>query len=316
MPGENEFVFPDEADNTPAKSAGEVVSDAVEVEVIDDTPERDRNRKPLDAPVADPTEDELNSYTKGVRERIDKLTHARHDERRRADALERELAEMRRVTDRVMRERQEMQKYIASGQKQYVETLKESADREVEIARREYREAYESGDPDKLTAATERMTAATLKKAEASNFRAPVLQTEEPEVQPRQEVARETALDRKTLDWQARNQWFGASGNEEVTSYALGLHQKLVNSGVDPRSDEYFKAIDKGVRSKFPEVVGGDDGLESKSETQRKPASVVAPATRVSGAKTIRLTKTQVALAQKLGLTPQQYAAELAKLEN
>ena len=122
--------------------------------------------------------------------------------------------------------------------------------------------------------------------------------------------------DEKTLRWQAKNQWFGANGFEEVTSYALGLHQKLVNSGTDPRSDEYFEQIDARVKSKFPEVFGGNEDRSRSGDSPRRPASVVAPATRSSGAKKVQLTKTQVALAAKLKLTPQQYAIELAKLEN
>jgi hypothetical protein len=83
-----------------------------------------------------------------------------------------------------------------------------------------------------------------------------------------------------------------------------------VNSGLDPRSDEYFEQIDARVRSKFPEVFGN-----SKVETRKRPASVVAPATRSSGVRKVQLTKSALALAKKFGMTPQQYAAQAAKLE-
>jgi hypothetical protein len=112
------------------------------------------------------------------------------------------------------------------------------------------------------------------------------------------------------LRWQAKNQWFGSPGNEELTSFSLGLHQKLVNSGVDPRSDEYFERIDSRMRSTFPEAFGGRDARSTR------PSSVVASATRSSGPKKVQLTTTQVALAKKFGLTPQQYAVQVAKLEN
>jgi hypothetical protein len=88
-----------------------------------------------------------------------------------------------------------------------------------------------------------------------------------------------------------------------------------VNSGTDPRSNEYFEQIDARVKSKFPEVFGEVD-KPSHGESSRKPTSVVAPATRSSGAKKVQLTTTQLALAKKFGLTPQQYAAQVAKLEN
>ena len=94
----------------------------------------------------------------------------------------------------------------------------------------------------------------------------------------------------------------------------LGLHQNLVNNGVDPRSDEYFERIDARMKSKFPEVFGATEDKPRTGDTKR-PASVVASAARSSGTKKIQLTTTQVALAKKYGLTPQQYAAEVAKLE-
>ena len=122
--------------------------------------------------------------------------------------------------------------------------------------------------------------------------------------------------DEKSLRWQAQNQWFGQPGFEEYTSYALGLHQKLVTGGVDPRSDDYFDQINGRMKSKFPELFGGNEDKPKTGEVQKKPTTVVAPATRTTSAGKIRLTQTQVALAKKLGLTPQQYAAQVAKLEN
>lgn len=99
-----------------------------------------------------------------------------------------------------------------------------------------------------------------------------------------------------------------------MTSFALGLHQKLVNSGVDPRSDAYFERIDRRMREVFPDEF--DDPVQpARTDPAPRPSAVVAPAARVSGARRVQLTTTQVALAKRLGLTPQQYATELVKLE-
>ena len=133
---------------------------------------------------------------------------------------------------------------------------------------------------------------------------------EETEVQPRQQQAQSVQPDEKTLRWQAKNQWFGSDGFEEVTSFALGLHQKLVNSGVDPRSDEYFEQIDARVKSTFSEIFGG------ASEKSRRPSSVVAPATRSTGTRKVQLTSSQAALIKKYNLDPKKYVAEVLKLEN
>jgi len=188
------------------------------------------------------------------------------------------------------------------------------ADNELDKARREYKAAQESFDSDAILAAQEALLEAKMKVEAAKNFRPTPLQRDEDEVQTSHREPQRVQPDEKTLRWQAKNQWFGSDGFEEVTSYALGLHQKLVNSGTDPRSNEYFEQIDARVKSKFPEVFGEED--RPSGESSRKPASVVAPATRSSGAKKVQLTTTQLALAKKFGLTPQQYAAQVAKLEN
>ena len=148
---------------------------------------------------------------------------------------------------------------------------------------------------------------AKLNLISAKNFRPAPLQTPSDNVQIRKSEPVAVEPDDKTLRWQAKNQWFGAPGNEELTSFSLGLHQKLVNSGIDPRSDEYFERIDSRMKSTFPEVFGG---------ATKRPSSVVASATRSTGPKKVQLTATQVALAKKFGLTPQQYAVQVAKLEN
>jgi hypothetical protein len=120
--------------------------------------------------------------------------------------------------------------------------------------------------------------------------------------------------DDKALKWQESNEWFGK--DEEMTSLALGLHEKLVRSGISPTSDEYYRRIDTTMQKRFPEYFG-DATLDEETPAQRtKPSTVVAPATRSTAPKKVRLTKTQVALAKKFGLTPEQYARETLKLEN
>ena len=307
-----EFKFPDEQEDTVVVSQQE--DDGIEIEIVDDMPEKDRGRKPLDREVADPTDAEIENYTKGAQERIKELTHARHDERRAKEALQREKQELERLAQHMQSENKKLQQYVANGSQQYGEMAKSAAEAEVDKARREYKAAYEAGDSDALVMAQEALTDAKMKVAAAKNFRPPALQEEETVVQTREPAPQQVQPDERTLRWQAKNQWFGSNGFEEVTSFALGLHQNLVNNGVDPRSEEYFERIDARVKSKFPEVFGGTEERKS-GDSPKRPTSVVAPAARSSGAKKIQLTQTQVALAKKYGLTPQQYAAEVAKLE-
>ena len=101
-----EFKFPDEVPvNTKEEKVDfEIEDNDTEVEVVDDTPEVDRGRKPLDRPVNDPTDDELQDYSEKVRARIKELTHARHDERRQKEAVAREKAELERLAQQLIAE--------------------------------------------------------------------------------------------------------------------------------------------------------------------------------------------------------------------
>jgi hypothetical protein len=309
-----EFKFPDERENeVKVETSGET---DVEIEVVDDTPERDRGRKPLDREVTDPTDDEIESYSANVQSRIKELTHARHDERRQKEAVAREKAELERLAQQLIDENNRLKRSYNEGQEVLVNSARKEAESELEMARRKLKEAQESFDTDAIIAAQESLAEAKYRVEEAKRFRPQALQTQEIPVQTQQQPQVQVQPDEKSLRWQAKNQWFGQPGFEEYTSYALGLHQKLVNGGVDPRSDEYFDQIDGRMKSKFPEIFGGNEDKPRTGEVQRKPTTVVAPATRTTGVGKIRLTQTQVALAKKLGLTPQQYAAQVAKLEN
>ena len=308
------FKFPDEIDDKDKDVEVTVSADEVEVEIVDDTPEKDRGRKPLEREVEDPSDEEIESYSEGVQKRIKELTHARHDERRAKESLFREKQELERLAQHMVSENTKLKEYVKSGTEQYAASIKQVADSELENAKRQYKAAYESGDADALVAAQEAMTDAKMRTEAAKNFRAPALQDAEIPVQTQQTKVSRPEIDEKTVRWQAKNQWFGSTGYEEHTSFALGLHQKLVNSGLDPRSDEYFERIDARMKSTFPEVFGNEDKPRS-GDGSKRPTSVVAPATRSTGARKIQLTPTQVALAKKYGLTPQQYANEVAKLE-
>jgi len=312
-----QYKFPDELDDNKNQKVDIHTDDDVEIEIVDDTPANDRFSPKLDREVEDPTEEEIDSYGKKVQDRIKELTHARHDERRAKEALLREKQELERVAQHMVEENKRLKQYVSSGTEQYTTMAKNAAEAELDKARQQYKAAQESFDTDAILAAQESLFEAKLKLQNAQNFRPPALQDENFEVQPRQQAPEPVRADEKTLRWQAKNQWFGSDGFEEVTSFALGLHQKLVNTGVDPRSDDYFEQIDARVKSKFPEIFGGvEDRPRSVDTSSRKPAAVVAPATRSTGTRKIQLTPTQAALIKKYNLDPKKYVAEVLKLEN
>jgi hypothetical protein len=313
----SDFKFPDEMeDNTSpeVEIVDEGSNNEPEIEIVDTTPEKDRGRKPLDREVKDPTDDELSQYSEGVKKRIAELTHARHDERRKAEALAREREEFERAAKALMEENQRLKKYVQTGEQEYTKVVSSVAEMELEKAKKQYKDAYESGDSDALLAAQEALTDAKFKVQQAKNFRPTPLQEDQEAVQMQPSVPVQPKADEATLRWQARNQWFGHPEHEDMSLFAIGVHKKLVANGVDPRSSEYFEQIDARMKSTFPEFFGVEDRPKS-GEVSRKPSTVVAPATRSTSARKIQLTQEQVAVARRLGITPQQYAVELAKME-
>ena len=313
-----EFKFPDEEEN---KVDAEIDIDVsgetdIDIEVEDDTPERDRNAKPLNREVEDPTDEEIEGYTKGVQGRIKELTHARHDERRAKEAALREKQELERLTQQILEENRKLKEYVKSGEATYKETLQAKTEAEMEMARRKYKEAAESYDTDAMMAAQEALTEAKMKMEQAKNFSPTPLQTREVDVQIQQEQPKAPELDEKTLRWQAKNQWFGSPGYEEVTAFALGLHQKLVSTGYNPQQNEYFEQIDARLKRTFPEMFVEDEDRGQKAAPTKKPATVVAPSSRTTGAKkTVKITASQAATADRLGIPRDLYVKEFLKLE-
>jgi len=312
----DEYVFPDEAREAADRSAGtsSEMGDGPEVEVVivDDTPEGDRGRKPLDRTVDDPTDDELQEYSGKVQGRIKELTHARHDERRRADALQRERDELQRIVQTTMGEREEMRRKLSVGAKVVTEQNLTLADNEVAQAMEELEAAHEAFDTKAIVKAQVALNEAQMRKATATNIRQRAVQEAEDDV--KSPVTAPTAapkLDEKTQQWMSANKWFGDKGDKAMTGYALGLHQELVDKNGDAfvNTDEYYSQINAAVRRTFPA------SFKPKAGSERS-GSVVAPATRNLAPRKVTLTSTQMALAARYGLTPQQYAAELVKLEN
>lgn len=308
-----EFQFPDESQETQEQ---QVEADDSDFEIEDDTPEEDRGREPLPENVVQELEaDELNDYSERVRTRMSQLKKVWHDERRAKEATLREREEALRVAQQIIEENKRLKATLSSGEEMYMQAVKEAAEREFDIAKREYREAYDAGDTERVIEAQQRLTNAQLRIQQATGYRPQfsaqkALQEQDTQVYNELERPQVSRPDPKASSWQQKNPWFGT--DEEMTSLALGLHEKLVKSGIDPRSDDYYSRIDNTMRKRFPEYFGGTQE-QAKPTPRAKPATVVAPATRSTAPKKIVLTKTQVTLAKRLGITPEQYARELMK---
>jgi hypothetical protein len=307
---EAEYKFPDEIEV-------EVEPD-IKVEVVDDTPPQDRNREPLPKELVEELEkDDLEEYSDKVKKRLGQMKKVWHDERRAKETASREKDEALRFAQSAHEENKQLKQRLGAGERLFVEEVTKSANSEVAAAKEQLKQAYEAGDADRIADAQEAMTDAKLKLKDYQRFK-PALQETETSVErkPEQAQTRQQATDPKAESWREKNTWFGA--DEEMTALALGLHEKLVRSGVDPRSDDYYQRVDETMRKRFPENFEEEQTQtkDAGKPAPRKAANVVAPATRSTAPKQVRLSASQVAIAKRLGLTNEAYAKEMIKLEN
>lgn len=286
----------------------------VDIEVIDDTPVEDRNRKKGEPP-EEVTEDELKQYSETVGKRIRHLSKGYHDERRAKEQAIRERQELEALAKKLIDENKNLKGDVGKTQTSLVDQVKRTLARDLEDAKKEYKVAYEAGDPDAILEAQDKLTTARLRAERVANIKIPPLQEEVSNVkgneQQVQGAPQQPQLDQKASKWAENNTWFGT--DDEMTSFALGYHQKLVKSGIDPTSDEYYAKINSRMRQVFPENFENTEIEEGESETERKKTSnVVASATRSVAPKKVRLTQTQVAIAKRLGVPLELYAKQVA----
>jgi hypothetical protein len=303
-----DFKFPDEKEEVSASA------DDFEIEIEDDTPAEDRDRQPLPKDIVDELEDdELEEYSEGVKTRLKQMKKVWHDERREKEQALREQQEAIAYAQRMMEENKALKGKLSVGEQTFVSTYKGAAEMEYDNAKRDYKEAYDMGDADRLLDAQEKLNQAQFKLQRVNDY-VPSRQEEEVDVQPATNTV--PRPDQRAIAWQERNEWFGK--DEEMTSLALGLHQKLVAQyGTSyPSTDEYWKKVDDTMKRRFPEHFGDKEEEEAPQKAQRsKPAPVVASADRSTPSKKVRLKQSQVLIAKKLGLTPEQYVREMMKLE-
>lgn len=331
-----EFEFPDEKEAkekvkaTNSAADADIGEDDFKIEIEDDTPPEDRGRK-VAPPPEDPTEEELASYDEKVQARIKKFTRGYHDERRAKETALREREAAEQFAKQVYEENKRLQKQLAQGSQVFIEQSKTAAATELQVAKKKYKEAYESADTDAIVEAQEDIAKATLRLQQTAQMQP--IEEREMEFKPAAPAA-ENKMTPRTQQWVGANKsWFGQPGYEDMTMMAMGLDKKLQQKyGPDyVGSEEYFSAIDKTMRKRFPEHFEDEDGsYEEETPPQRKraepadeddsprratkPASVVAPASRSTPPNRVKLKASQVSLARKLGITPEQYAKQVALL--
>lgn len=299
-----------------AQQAPETDEDGIEIQVVDDTPPEDRGRprRPEGKEPDLPGDDEVSKHSADVQKRIKQLKYEFHEERRSKEEAARERDEAIKVAQRFHQESERLRGELARGESVLIEQAKGRVEAVLGQARRAYKEAYESGDSDALLKAQEDLAQAQIERDKIHGYRpqhtnGTVPQRQEPQAQPQpQQPPRQ--IDEKAKAWADANPWF--SRDRVMTAYVMGLHEELViEKKMDPRSDEYYRAINESVREKFPErfdeIRQGD-----RQERPRQNGNVVAPAQRsAKGPRKVVLTESQVRVAKRLGLTTEQYARQL-----
>ena len=302
----------------------------IDVEVVDDRPEDDR--RPAGEVVSPDddiaTDEEISKYGSRAQKRIKKLKWEFHEERRAKETSDRLAGEAVNYTQNLQVENQRLLKLVQDSQSALNQHSKYGAEAAVAIAETNFKQAHESGESDQIAKAQKALTNAQLAEASApavsnrvtENWKQNVLSEQRQQAQQQPQAPPEVPpADPAAVEWQQNNPWFG--DDEEMTSLAYGVHEKLVKrEGIDPETQEYYELIDNRMKEKFPEYFGLSSADSSGSvavepATRRKASPVVAPAMRNNGAipRKVQLTSTQVALAKRLGITLQQYAAQLMK---
>ena len=325
-----EFKFPDEQEEvTKGKPVDktETEAESFEIEIEDDTPEADRGKIPPDPDKVKQLEldvDDLDKYSREAKDKLIRMKRVWNDERREKEVAKREQQAAIETAQRLLEENRRIKQMLENGQEEYKAAMTNSTEMRLDKAKRDYKEAYDSGDSDKVIEAQQALTEAQMLLEKAKNFKLPPLQEEKFDVQMSQQYqnAQPQATDQKLAEWQSRNSWFGQ--DEEMTAAALGLHEKLKRQGMQIGSDQYYATLDNTMRKRFSENFDDDQEPPDVEEVKAppkgdnpkaKPATVVASATRSTAPKRVRLSQSQVAIAKKLGLSPEQYVRELLKME-
>ena len=300
-----------------------VAEEEIEVEVVNDTPKADRGRKPSEPP-EEVTNEELENYSEKVKKRIQHFSKGYHDERRAKEEAFREREAVEHYAKQLIEENAQLKTRTDQSHNALIESARKQVQSELAVAQQQYRQAHESGETDAMVEAQQLLNTAQIRADKVNSLKPKAIGQVQGALQPQQNTVQSQELapqpqfqhDEKASTWADRNTWFGngPEGDPEMTSFAFGLHTKLVNEGVDPRSDKYYERIDARMREVFPDQF--DDGIDNRPEeaSKKKSSNVVAPATRSTAPKKVKLKQSQIAIAKKLGVPLEQYAKQVAEL--
>jgi hypothetical protein len=325
------YEFPDEIEakqekQTKGKPEVEIEADAsdVDIEIVDDTPAEDKGREPMETAPEDIDEDELGEYDKKVQRRLKKFSKGYHDERRAKEEAIKMREEALRVAQFMAEENKKLQAQLHEGSKVLIEQGKNGAEIELNMAKKAYKDAYDSGDSDALVEAQQRIAEATLRLDKVQSMRPVEIKEGQYQVPQAQQPATQ---DEKLTKWLDNNPWYGGDTPEEdeMTGLAITVHNRLAREFGEKYvgTDDYYEKINATMRKRFPDHFQEQDDTQEveakqpvKTRASKPAANVVAPATRSVAPKKVQLTPTQVQIARRLGVPLELYAKKVAEQMN
>ena len=250
------------------------------------------------------SEDELDNYSKNVQKRIKKLTEKyRQEERDREEAV--------RLAQTLREENEKLKSQMQNSQQAHLTEYGARLENQLDLYKKAYKDAHDRGDADALFDAQQKLSQIAI---EQERFRLAKQQQEKLTVQkeepsaPAQEQRTEQLEpapqpDPRAQEWASKNEWFGQ--DRVMTMAAFAIHKILVEEeGFDPNSEEYYNEVDKQMRTEFPHKFASQ-----KNGRSGQVASADTSASRKkSGRRTVKLSPSQVAIANKLGVPLEEYA--------
>lgn len=298
----------------------EVTEEAAAPEVEVETQEKVETEAPQEEPI--PTiEEEQEQETKGIetsgaQKRIRQLVKQKKEREAQIESL---LAQQKEMQTKLQQREEEYKSLLNNN----VESNERQVTERLELARSAYRQAVESGDADNILKAQESLNTAQQDNYRLTEFRQQA-DSFEPQKFEEQQEAQTNAVtleaQRKAIDWAAANEWFNK--DRVMTAVALEIDNQVQEDGFDPTDDEYYKEVDRRMAEQFPNKFGKAT-KEVATETPvpqetSTPAQVVAGASHTpapSSSKKVKLSQEDVRLAEKWGISLEQYAAEKLKVE-
>ena len=252
----------------------------------------------------------LQESRRDYQKRIDKLVFQKKEAERREKAALDFAQGLQKKFDTNLRK-------LNTTDEQYLKELDARVDAQREQVKVALQQAIEKQDASKMMEANDKLTQLAVEKEKA---RLEIANREEKkklaeENKQQKNVQADTSnsgtsesmpqITPKAKKWAEENSWFGT--DEVMTNAAITIHNNISQEGIEVDSDEYYNEVNSRLRKYFPDSFDAAKD-EPKKETT-KPVQTVASAGRSQqGRRTVKLTKSQVAIAKRLNVPLEEYA--------